>query len=101
MGVELVPTPKAPNLVAVPARSKLWIWRAAFRFILFTAALKNYVSFMERRLHKNDINYVYVTYGVPYSFAQGDSLPNLFQGSLCGFVCFELLVDRISFVGSP
>ena len=32
------------------------------------------------------------------SCAQGDSLPCYFQGNFRSFVCFELLVERISFV---
>ena len=29
--------------------------------------------------------------------AQGDSMPYWFQGKFCSFVCFELLVERVSF----
>ena len=34
------------------------------------------------------------------SRAEGDSLSFSFQGNFCGFVCFEFLVERISFVTS-
>ena len=34
------------------------------------------------------------------SFAQAESLPYWFQGNFCGHVCFDSLVERMSFVVS-